>query len=176
MNIAIYCSANDNIAGIYYSATRSLGEWMARNGHTLVWGGGKTGLMGCIGDSVKEAGGFTVGMVPKALETSGRVSEHINVYFACEGLSDRKELMIARSDVAIALPGGLGTLDEIFTQVGGNTIGFHRKKVILYNIGGFWDTTIALLDHLQATGMVRGDWRDMISVASTLDDIARLIG
>lgn len=176
MKIAIYCSANDNIAEEYYTATRELGEWMARNGHTLVWGGGSTGLMGCIGDSVHDNGGQTIGMVPRALEHTNRVSEHIDVYFPCDGLADRKELMTAHSDIAIALPGGIGTLDEIFSQAGANTIGFHKKKVILYNIAGFWDTTIVLLDHLQAENMVRGDWHDMIAVAETIGDIEALIG
>ena len=176
MKIAIYCSANDDIAEEYYTATRELGEWMARNGHTLVWGGGSTGLMGCIGDSVHDNGGQTIGMVPRALEHTNRVSEHIDVYFPCDGLADRKELRTAHSDIAIALPGGIGTLDEIFSQAGANTIGFHKKKVILYNIAGFWDTTIVLLDHLQAENMVRGDWRDMIAVAETIGDIEALIG
>ena len=84
--------------------------------------------------------------------------------------------MTAHSDIAIALPGGIGTLDEIFSQAGANTIGFHKKKVILYNIAGFWDTTIVLLDHLQAENMVRGDWRDMIAVAETTGYIEALIG
>ena len=175
MKIAVYCSANNNIAEEYYAATRELGEWMAKEGHTLVWGGGNCGLMGCIGDAVHAAGGRTVGMVPRALEHSNRVSEHIDVYFPTNGLDDRKELMIAQCDVAIALPGGIGTLDEIFTQAGSNTIGFHSKKVILYNIGGFWDATIRLLEFMQDQQMVRGHWTDYIVVANTLDDIVALI-
>lgn len=175
MKIAVYCSANNNIAEEYYEATRRLGEWMAANNHTLVWGGGNCGLMGCIGDTVHACGGRTVGMVPRVLERSGRVSDNIDVYIPTNGLDDRKELMIARSDIAIALPGGIGTLDEIFTQAGGNTIGFHDKKVILYNVCGFWNTTIALLEFMQDNGMVRGHWTDYIVVANDMEELSRTI-
>lgn len=175
MKIAVYCSANNNIAEEYYEATRRLGEWMAANNHTLVWGGGNCGLDGCIGDTVHAHGGRTVGMVPRALERSGRVSDNIDVYIPTNGLDDRKELMIAQSDIAIALPGGIGTLDEIFTQAGGNTIGFHKKKVVLYNVLGFWDTTIALLDFMQDNGMVRGHWNDYIIVANSIEELSHII-
>ena len=175
MNISVYCSANNDIDKRYFSATRELGLWMAMNRHTLVWGGGNCGLMGCIGDAVHDNGGRTIGMVPRALENSGRVSEKIDVLFPCDSLTDRKDLMILHSDVAIALPGGIGTLDEIFTQAGGNTIGFHGKKVIAYNICGYFDTMIAMLDFMQAEGMVRGHWTDFINVASSLEEISELL-
>lgn len=175
MKIAVYCSANNDIAEEYYDAARRLGEWMAASGHTLVWGGGSCSLMGCIGDTVHAHGGRTIGMVPRALEKTGRVSDNIDVYIPTNGLDDRKELMITQSDIAIALPGGIGTLDEIFTQAGSNTIGFHSKKVILYNVRGFWDTTIALLEFMQDNGMVRGHWTDYIVVAKDIEEISRLV-
>lgn len=171
MNIAVYCSANNNIADEYFEKTRELGTWMAAEGHALVWGGGNCGLMGCIGDAVHAAGGKTIGMVPRALETSNRVHKDIDVYFPCDNLADRKELLIAHADIAIALPGGIGTLDEIFTQAGSHTIGFHHKMVILYNINHFWDTTIQLLDFLQSQNMVRGRWTDYIVIANTFDEL-----
>ena len=175
MNISIYCSANNDIAEKYYSATKELGEWMAKEHHVLVWGGGNTGLMGCISDTVHDNGGRTIGMVPRALEQSGRVSDKIDIFFPCGSLTDRKDLMIHHSDIAIALPGGIGTLDEIFTQAGGNTIGFHKKKVILYNVCGFYNTLISFLDIMQETGMIRGKWQDFILTADTLDDIKNII-
>ncbi|MDE5987380.1 MAG: TIGR00730 family Rossman fold protein [Prevotella sp.] len=175
MKIAVYCSANNDIAEEYYDAARRLGEWIAASGHTLVWGGGNCGLMGCIGDTVHAHGGRTIGMVPRALEKTGRVSDNIDVYIPTNGLDDRKELMIAQSDIAVALPGGIGTLDEIFTQAGSNTIGFHSKKVILYNVHGFWDTTIALLEFMQDNGMVRGHWTDYIVVAKGIEEIDGLV-
>ena len=172
MKIAVYCSANDDIAETYYEKTRELAQWMAREGHTLVWGGGNCGLMGCLGDEMSKNGGFTEGIVPRPLVTSGRMHSCISQVVMCEGLHDRKEHLIADSDIAIALPGGIGTLDEIFTQAGSHTIGFHRKMVLLYDINGFWQTTVQLLEHLQREKMVRGHWTDFIRVVKSLDEIA----
>jgi len=79
------------------------------------------------------------------------------------------------SDVFIALPGGIGTLDEIFTVASSATIGYHQKTVILYNMNGFWDALLALLDDLQAKGMIRGDWRTYIKTADSIEEISRLL-
>ena len=83
--------------------------------------------------------------------------------------------MVKECDVAIALPGGVGTLDEIFCMAASKSIGYHDKKVILYNMKGFWDSLIALLEDMARKGMIRGSWRNMIEVADTLEDIKRLI-
>ena len=80
-----------------------------------------------------------------------------------------------QSDVFIALPGGLGTLDEIFTVVASATIGYHQKMVILYNMKGFWDSLIALLDDLTSKGVIRGDWREYIKMADSIEEISRII-
>ena len=93
----------------------------------------------------------------------------------CDNLSDRKQLMADRSDVFIALPGGIGTIDEVFTIAAAHTIGYHGKLVILYNMKGFWNDLLTLLDNLQQRGMVRGQWRDYIAVANNLDEIKDLL-
>lgn len=175
MKIAIFCSANKQIDPDFFLLTESLGMWMAENGHTLVFGGCNLGLMDCIGKVVKEHGGHTIGVVPSRVEQCGRVSDFLDVEIPCDNLSDRKDLMLAQSDVVIALPGGVGTLDEIFTVAASHTIGYHQKKVILYNMKGFWNTTIAMLDDMQQQGMIRGDWHEMILVAESLEDIQELL-
>ena len=151
MNICIFCSANSNLPTEYFDRTRELGAWMGANGHTLVFGGCNLGLMECVAEAVHNAKGMTIGVVPSIVEKGGKVSEHVDVKILCDNLSDRKDLMIQRSDVIIALPGGVGTLDEIFTVLAAASIGYHNKRVILYNIGGFWNSLIAML-----TGAVDG--------------------
>lgn len=99
----------------------------------------------------------------------------MEIEIPCDNLSDRKQLMMDQSDVFIALPGGLGTIDEIFTVVASATIGYHQKTVILYNMKGFWDSLIALLDDLQVKGMIRGDWRQYIKTADSIEEIKTLI-
>lgn len=175
MNICIFCSANSNIPTEYFERTSELGTWMGANGHTLVFGGCNLGLMECVAKAVHDAKGMTVGVVPTIVEKGGKVSDYVDVKILCDNLSDRKDLMIERSDVIIALPGGVGTLDEIFTVLAAASIGYHNKRVILYNIGGFWDSLIAMLDDLKTRGVLRASFEDTVKVAHTLDEIAALI-
>jgi len=175
MKICVFCSANQQIAPEYFTLTAELGRWAAENGHSVVYGGVNQGLMECVAKAAKAAGGQTIGVVPMMVEKSGRVSDYVDVEIPCDNLSDRKQLMMDQSDVFIALPGGIGTLDEVFTVAASATIGYHQKLVILYNMDGFWNPLIALLNDLQQRGMIRGDWRMHIKTADSLEEIGRLV-
>ena len=175
MKICVFCSANNKIAPEFFTLTEELGKWAAENGHTIVYGGVNLGLMECLAKATKGAGGHTIGVVPMKVEESGRMSDYVDVEIPCDNLTDRKQLMMDQSDVFIALPGGLGTLDEVFTVAASATIGYHQKLVILYNMKGFWNPLIALLDDLQAKGMIRGEWQQYIKTADSLEEISRLI-
>ncbi len=171
MKIAVFCSANNNISREYFERTTELARWCREEGHTIVFGGCNMGLMGCLA----EEKGSLVGVVPRIIEQGGRVSENLTVHIPCDNLSDRKDLMLLHSDVVVALPGGIGTLDEIFTVAAGHTIGYHHKPIILYNINGFWDSLVALLDDLQQRGMIRGHWTDFIRTANTLEELKTML-
>lgn len=171
MKICVFCSANSDIDAVYFERTRELGKWIADHGHTLVYGGCNLGLMECVAEATHGNGAMTIGVVPRLVEQNGRTSSYMDVHVPCEDLSDRKALMMSQADIFIALPGGIGTLDEIFTVAASSTIGYHHKPMVLYNINGYWNTLIALLDDLQHKGMVRGDWRNHISVITSLDEL-----
>ena len=175
MKIAVFCSANNNIDKACFDATRELGMWIAQKGYTIVYGGCNDGLMGCVGQTVHEHGGTTIGVVPRILTATPRVANDLDVTIPCENLADRKELMLSQSDICLALPGGIGTLDEILTVVAARTIGYHRKPMIVFNLNGCWDSLVLLLDSLQAQGMIRGQWRDLISIVSSVDDVKSLV-
>ena len=175
MKICVFCSANEQIAPEFFTLTEELGRWAAAKGHSIVYGGVNQGLMECVAKATKEAGGRTIGVVPMMVEKSGRTSDYVEVEIPCDNLTDRKQLMMDQSDVFIALPGGIGTLDEVFTVAASATIGYHQKLVILYNMNGFWNELIALLDSLQQKGMIRGSWRQYIKTADSLEEISRLI-
>ncbi len=175
MKICVFCSANAKIDPVFFQLTEELGRWAAENGHTVVFGGVNQGLMECIAKAAKDAGGKTIGVVPSIVEETGRTSQYNDVVIPCTNLNDRKQIMLDQSDVFIALPGGVGTLDEIFTIASSYTIGYHHKKVILYNMKGFWDSLIAMLDDLQQRGVIRGQWRDYIMVAKSLEDVKMLL-
>ena len=114
MKIAVFCSANKNIDPDFFTLTEEMGKWMVENGHDLVFGGCNSGLMDCIGKAVKANGGRTIGVVPTLVERGGRTFPDLDIEIPCDNLSDRKDLMLAQSDIFVALPGGIGTLDEIF--------------------------------------------------------------
>ena len=124
--------------------------------------------------AAKSAGGQTIGVVPAIVEATGRTSQYNDEVLTCQNLSDRKQLMLDESDVFVALPGGVGTLDEVFTVAASHTIGYHHKRVILFNMKGFWNAAIHMLDDLQERGFVRGQWRDYIQVANTLEELKAL--
>ena len=164
MEIAVFCSANNNIDPDYFHLTETLGRWIGENGHTLVYGGGNSGLMECIGKAVHESGGRTIGVIPRIMEEGRKMSDYVDVEIPCEDLTDRKAIMMERADVFYALPGGVGTLDEVFTIIASNTIGYHQKKLVLYNMKGFWNSLIALLDDLQQHNMIRGNYHNFIEI------------
>jgi len=175
MKICVFCSANQQIDPEFFTMTEELGAWAAKNGHSIVYGGVNQGLMECLGKTTKEAGGRTIGMIPMIVEKSGRMSDYVDIEIPCDNLTDRKQLMMDQSDAFIALPGGIGTMDEVFTVAASATIGYHDKPLILYNMKGFWNPLIAFLDDLKAKGMIRGDWRDIIKTADSIEEISQII-
>lgn len=175
MKLCIFCSANHQIDPEFFEMTNELGQWAAREGHVIVFGGVNQGLMECVAKATKEAGGHTIGVVPRIIEQHGRQSQYVDVEIACDNLNDRKQLMEEQSDVFIALPGGIGTLDEVFTIAASATIGYHQKSVILYNMKGFWNSLIAMLDDLHSRGVTRKQWPTYIKVANSLDELANIL-
>ena len=176
MKICVFCSANWQIDQKYFALTEELGRWAAREGHTIVFGGVNQGLMECVAKATHEAGGRTIGIVPQIIERNGRLSKYVDVEIPCDNLNDRKQLMQDMSDVFIALPGGIGTLDEIFSMASSATIGYHSKPVILYNMKGFWDSLIQMLDDLHQRGVTRKQWGTYIKVVTSLDELTQLLG
>ena len=175
MKISVFCSANNTIDQAYFQATEELGRWIAENGHELVSGGVNQGLMECVAKAAKAAGGHTIGVVPSIVEETGRTSAYNDEVVTCNNLSERKQLMLDMSDIFIALPGGIGTLDEIFAVASSSTIGYHAKRVILYNVKNFYAPLSSLLHHLDAQGLLRGSCSQYIQTADTLEELADII-
>ena len=180
MNIGVFCSANKNVDKAYFEATRALGMWIGQNAHSLVWGGCRLGLMETVAEGFLDGAkslpektrGKLIGVIPEIIEEKGKSFSPVDRAVYCKNLSDRKEIMVSLSDVLIALPGGIGTLDEIFTVISSATIGYTDKKVILYNISGFWNPLISLMNHLESQGMTRGDYRQRIIEAKSLEELS----
>lgn len=174
MNICVFCSANAGLAPEYFRFATELGHWIASEDHQLVFGGCNLGLMECVAKAVKEAGGHTVGVIPTIVEKGGRVSDSCDVRVMCADLTDRKQIMMERSDVFIALPGGIGTLDEVFSVLAMSSIGYHRKQVILYDMQGFWQPLLDFLAAMKAKGVIRNGFDGTLKVARTLEEVKHL--
>ena len=173
--IGIFCSASEVIEPIYFEKTCELGKWMGQNHKTLVYGGANLGLMECVAQSAKENGAFIMGVVPTKLEERGAVSDLLDVTFRVDDLSERKDTMLRESDVLVALPGGVGTLDEVFHVVASASIGYHHKKVIFYNVNGFWQPLLDFLDSMKGSGFARRPLENFYQVANTWEELIDLL-
>lgn len=173
--IAVFCSASDDIDRIYIQKAEELGAWMGENDKWLVYGGSNQGLMEVLARAAKSHGGFVMGVVPSIVEERGRVSELLDVTFKTETLSDRKDAMLRESEVALALPGGVGTLDEIFHVMASATIGYHHKQVVLYNINGFWDGIIKFLEGLEDQHFAHSPLKNYFKVANTFEELVKIL-
>lgn len=174
-NIGIFCSASENIDKLYFDTARELGQWIGQTNRTLVYGGANLGLMECVALAVKETGGKIIGVVPTKLEENGKVSALPDQIIHTHNLSDRKETIVELSDILIALPGGLGTYDEVFHVMAAASIGYHDKKVIFYNVNGFYDTLLKSLDELQDKNFTRQSVSTYCKVAHTLEELITLL-
>ena len=173
--IAIFCSASDHIDAVYAEKAAELGTWLGQTGKWLIYGGSNTGLMEAVARAAKENGAMIMGVVPTKLEEHGRVSELLDVTFHSVNLSDRKDIMLQESEVMVALPGGIGTLDEVFHVMASCSIGYHDKKVIFYNVDGFWDELQHFLGKLEELHFAHHPLSNFYEVANTLEELTRLL-
>lgn len=139
MNIAVYCSSSNRIDDKYLTTATRLGEWIATNGHTLVFGGATGGSMTAVSEGAASRGGTIHGIVPDAVVRMGRESQLCTELITVATMDERKRLMKQKADAFVILPGSYGTLDEFFDVVASGVVGEHKKPVILLNENGFYD-------------------------------------
>lgn len=173
--IGIFCSASEDIDKMYFNAARQIGQWMGKTGKVLVYGGANLGLMECVAQAAKEHGSYIIGVVPSILEENGKASLYPDRIIRTNNLSDRKDIIMEESDVLLALPGGIGTLDEVFHVMAVATIGYHHKKVVFYNINGFYDKLLAALEDLQEKGFTRHPLSDYYEVVNSIEELTNRI-
>lgn len=163
--LAVYCgSATGSDAGFAKSA-RATAEAMVGEGVDLVYGGGRLGLMGTIADSVLELGGRVYGVIPHALVDLEVAHTGCTELFRVANMHERKAKMTELADAFLALPGGIGTLDELFEAWSWNALGYHAKPLCLLNVGGFFDGLVTFVDHAHASGFLSADRRKQLLVA-----------
>lgn len=148
MNIAVYCSSSNHIAERYLEAGRKLGEWIAENGHTLVFGGATGGIMTSVSEGAFSRKGHIVGIIPQAVISMNRQSKCCSDLILVDTMNERKVQMKELSDIFVVLPGSYGTLDELFDVAASAIVGEHKKQVIIVNENGFYDSLLTLIDRM----------------------------
>jgi uncharacterized protein (TIGR00730 family) len=168
--ICVFCGSSDSLEQRWLDLAAETGRALGERGHTLVSGGGCVGMMGTVADGARAAGAHTLGIIPQCLvdwEVADTASDELIV---TADMAARKNLMIERSDAFLTLPGGLGTLDELFEVWTTATLGVHRRPIVLLDPDGFYDGLVTWLNSLVATKFVRAGAMDTVLVARSIPD------
>jgi uncharacterized protein (TIGR00730 family) len=170
--VAVYCGAQPGRNPAYLAAATQVGEALARAGRTLVYGGGKVGMMGALADTVLAAGGQAIGVMPRDLVTREIAHKGLTELQVVNSMHERKWRMAELGDAFLSLPGGAGTLEEFFEQWTWGQLGFHDKPNALLNVAGYFDPLIATLDRMVGEGFLAPEYRDMLIIG---DDIGAIL-
>jgi len=172
MKIAVFCGSSDGEPGQGYpSIAFQLGEQLAANGHELVYGGAHVGLMGAVADGALSKGGRVTGVLPHKLADRELAHPELTELRLVEDMHERKALMSDLADAFIAMPGGVGTYEELFEVWCWAQLGIHHKPCALYNVHGFYDKLVEFLDHATEQQFVRPQYRDMLIVSDSATEI-----
>jgi uncharacterized protein (TIGR00730 family) len=172
-SICVYCGSGAGRSPVYLEAAQVLGRMMAEQNIRLVYGGGGLGLMGEVAASVLKHGGYVTGIIPQFLSTKERMLRDVQELVVVEDMHQRKRLMFERSDAFVALPGGIGTLEELVEQMTWAQLGRHKKPIILANIGGFWEPLLSLLGHMRDEQFIRSGFEVRFITVDRADQIIR---
>lgn len=175
MNITVYLGASVGSDPAFLPAVQELGNWIGANGHALVYGGSKSGLMGALADSVLDAGGYVTGVEPSFFIEAEFQHDGIDDLIVTSGMTERKAKMIELGDAFIAFPGGTGTLEEIAEVMSAVSLGHLDAPCILYNLGGYYNDLKALLEHMIDKGLSSPQRQQGIYFADNLHQIASII-
>lgn len=174
-SVAVFCASANGSRPEYAAAADELGRALAERGIGLIYGGGKTGLMGSVADGALAAGGYVVGVIPHVLVDLEVAHDGVSELHVTSTMHTRKALMAERADAFIVLPGGYGTLEEMYEVLAWQTLKIHSKPVVLLNVAGFYDKMLAFLDACDQEGMLRGN-RGILLVAESVNEALRLAG
>jgi uncharacterized protein (TIGR00730 family) len=176
-SLCVYCGSSGAVAASYRRAASELGAGLATAGIETVFGGGRVGLMGLLADAALGAGGRVTGIIPARLRDAELAHRGVNELIVVASMHERKRLMAERADAFAVLPGGIGTLDEMFEILSWRQLDLHTKPIFLVDIGGYWAPLRMLLDHIVKAGFARqptlGFLRVVPTVAGLLDALAQ---
>jgi uncharacterized protein (TIGR00730 family) len=169
--IVVFCGSSLGFNPIYKKAAIELGNYFVNNNIGLVYGGGKIGMMGILSDTILAKNGDVIGVIPKLLEKEEVLHNEVEEMIVCKNMSERKVIMSKLVDGYITLPGGFGTLDELFEALTLNQLQIEQKPVGLLNVNGFFDATLLQLNKMVEEGYIKPQNLKLLLVASTVDEL-----
>jgi uncharacterized protein (TIGR00730 family) len=169
--VCVYCGSGPGTNPHFIEAAKTFGKVLAENGIRLVYGGGSLGIMGAVASSVLDHGGMVTGIIPDFLKLKENALKRIQEMIVTPDMHERKRQMFERSDAFVALPGGIGTLEELVEQMTWQQLGRHTKPVLLANIDNFWEPLLSLLTHMRATEFIRPGLSIDVLKAERVEDI-----
>ena len=174
-NVCVYCGSSDGSDSRFGEAAEDLGRALATAGIGLVYGGGGAGLMGRLARSTLAAGGYVTGIIPSFLIRKEHALTEAQEMLVVEDMHERKRAMFERADAFVALPGGIGTLEELVEQMTWAQLNRHAKPILVADIGGFWRPLLALFAHMNQRGFIRQGFELRYLVAEKIDDVVPML-
>lgn len=174
-NICVYCGSSDGHDATFLAAATTLGSALAKAGIGLVYGGGNNGLMGAIAHAVLQNGGYVTGIIPDFLKQQESMLADVQELHIVPDMHTRKRMMFDKADAFVALPGGVGTLEELVEQLTWVQLQRHRKPVLIADIGGFWRPLLSLFTHMREQGFIRPSFEVSYLVANSVDEILPML-
>jgi uncharacterized protein (TIGR00730 family) len=171
MKIAVYCSAKDSIPEEYLQLGNALGQWIASQHHTLVYGGATGGLMTRVSETAHAAGGYVIGVVPERIVKNGRLADNCDELYRVASMSERKQKMRDLADCFVCLPGSYGTLDEMLDVIASGTVTEHNKPIFILNYKGFYDSLKAEVEHMRSLSFLPQQEHYTPQYCNTLEDL-----
>ena len=169
--VCVYCGSSPGTDPAFIAAAQRFGALLAKEGVGLIYGGGSRGLMGAVATAVLDHGGHVTGVIPEFLQNREQTLERAQEIIVTPDMHVRKQTMFERADAFVALPGGIGTLEELVEQLTWAQLGRHKKPILILNIRNFWDPLCALLDHMRRLEFIRTDLAVALLVAERPEDV-----
>jgi uncharacterized protein (TIGR00730 family) len=169
-HITVYCSSSSQVSREYHAAAEALGRAIAAEGWKLVYGGNRIGLMGALAHAVRAGGGRVIGITPRIFIEAGVGDDECDELIISANMRDRKEMLEQRGDALLALPGGLGTFEELFEVIVSRKLGYHDKPIVILNIAGYYDALLAMIENGIEQKFINGKARGLFFVAANVPE------
>jgi len=173
--VCVYCGSSPGTDPAFIAAARRFGELLAQDDVGLVYGGGSRGLMGEVARAVLDNGGHVIGVIPEFLKSKEGIQTAAQEIIITSDMHSRKQTMFSRADAFVALPGGIGTLEELVEQMTWAQLGQHPKPILIANIAGFWDPLLALVEHMAKLGFVHSPERARYLITDSIENIIPML-